>query len=452
MASSGQTSWCFARRSTLLAKDDRIAVEFALAAGERVTFTLQYGLSYEPEPTIMDVAIAIDATARYWQGWADQFAAKTDWPEAVKRSLITLQAMTDIETGGFIAASTTSLPEVPGGDKNWDYRYTWLRDSTWALSAFLNAGYHDEARSWRAWLRRAAAGEPARLRTMYRRDGSRHIASHEVPWLPGYEGAKPVHVGNPAADQFQLDIYGEVLDLLHLCEQAGLGEPAGDIALATALVAHLEKVWTRPDQGIWELRGPAQHFTHSKVMTWVGIDRFLKLSHSREALGAVRRHRLERLRREIHDRVCHSGFSVARNSFVQSFGSEELDASLLLLPLLGFLPIEDKRMAGTIAAIERELVEDGVVRRWSRVDGPPEGAFLACTCWLADCLRMQGRMAEARGCLERVLALTNDVGLLSEEWDVGQRRMLGNFPQALSHLALINTALGLCGPVMQRGG
>ena len=205
---------------------DRIAVEFALAAGERVTFTLQYGLSYEPEPTIMDVAIAIDATARYWQGWADQFAAKTDWPEAVRRSLITLQAMTDVETGGFIAASTTSLPEVPGGDKNWDYRYTWLRDSTWALSAFLNAGYHDEARSWRAWLRRAAAGEPARLRTMYRRDGSRHIASHEVPWLPGYDGAKPVHVGNPAADQFQLDIYGEVLELA-ACVRAGRARRTG---------------------------------------------------------------------------------------------------------------------------------------------------------------------------------------------------------------------------------
>jgi GH15 family glucan-1,4-alpha-glucosidase len=342
---------------------------------------------------------------------------------------------------------------VPGGDKNWDYRYTWLRDSTWALSAFLNAGYHDEARSWRAWLLRASAGEPARLRTMYRRDGSRHIAAHEVPWLPGYDGAKPVHVGNPAADQFQLDIYGEVLDSLHLCEQAGLDGQAGDIAtMETALVAHLEKVWIRPDQGIWESRGAARHFTHSKVMTWVGIDRFLKLSYSREALDAVRLHRLERLRREIHDRVCLDGFSVARNSFIQSFGSHELDASLLLLPLLGFLPIEDKRIAGTIAAVERELVEDGLVRRWSLVNGPPEGTFLACTCWLADCLSMQGRTAEARGYLERVLALRNDVGLLSEEWYIGEQRMLGNFPQALSHLALINTALGLCGPVMQRGG
>jgi GH15 family glucan-1,4-alpha-glucosidase len=432
-------------------ENERIVCEFMIGAGESITFILQYGRSYEPEPTAIDATAVIAATARYWQEWADRFTTPTDWPEAVKRSLITLQALTDAETGGIIAAPTTSLPEVPGGDQNWDYRYTWLRDSTFALSAFLNAGYHGEARAWRDWLLRAAAGVPERLRTMYRTDGSLHIDRRDVAWLPGYDGSKPVRVGNPAADQFQLDIYGEVLDSLHLCERSGLDDRPWEMAIETAIVAHLERVWERPDQGIWESRGSAKHFTHSKVMAWVGIDRFLKLAHTQKTLGAACRQSLERLHRDLHRRICCDGFNAARNSFVQSFGSEVLDASLLLLPLVGFLPIDDARIAGTIAAIERELVEDGLVRRWSRVTGPDEGAFIACTCWLADCLGMQGRTAEARGYLERVLALRNDVGLLSEEWHVRQRRMLGNFPQALSHLALINTALGLCGPVLLRG-
>jgi GH15 family glucan-1,4-alpha-glucosidase len=432
-------------------ENERIVCEFMIGAGESITFILQYGRSYEPEPTAIDATAVIAATARYWQEWADRFTTPTDWPEAVKRSLITLQALTDAETGGIIAAPTTSLPEVPGGDQNWDYRYTWLRDSTFALSAFLNAGYHGEARAWRDWLLRAAAGVPERLRTMYRTDGSLHIDQRDVACLPGYDGSKPVRVGNPAADQFQLDIYGEVLDSLHLCERSGLDDRPWEMAIETAIVAHLERVWERPDQGIWESRGSAKHFTHSKVMAWVGIDRFLKLAHTQKTLGAACRQSLERLHRDLHRRICCDGFNAARNSFVQSFGSEVLDASLLLLPLVGFLPIDDARIAGTIAAIERELVEDGLVRRWSRVTGPDEGAFMACTCWLADCLGMQGRTAEARGYLERVLALRNDVGLLSEEWHVRQRRMLGNFPQALSHLALINTALGLCGPVLLRG-
>jgi GH15 family glucan-1,4-alpha-glucosidase len=371
----------------------------------------------------------------------------------VKRSLITLQALTDARTGGLIAAPTTSLPEVPGGDKNWDYRYTWLRDSTFALSAFLNAGYDGEARAWRDWLLRAAAGVPERLRTMYRVDGSRHVGHHDVAWLPGYEGATPVRVGNAAADQFQLDIYGEVLDSLHMCERSGLGDRATELVIETASVAHIEKVYERPDQGIWESRGPARHFTHSKVMAWVGIDRFLKLAQIRKnPLDAACRQSLERLHGELHRRICRDGFSATLNSFTQSFGSEVLDASLLLLPLVGFLPIRDARITGTIAAIERELVEDGLVRRWSYATDPDDGAFIACTCWLADCLEMQGRKAEARAYCERVLALRNDVGLLSEEWNVGQRRMSGNFPQAFSHLALINTALRLCGPVLHRGG
>jgi GH15 family glucan-1,4-alpha-glucosidase len=436
----------------VVCQNERIVCDFTIGSGESVTFTLQYGRSYEAEPPALDETAAIAAATKYWQEWADRFSAPTDWPEAVKRSLITLRALTDVETGGIIAAPTTSLPEVPGNDKNWDYRYTWLRDSTFALAAFLNAGYHSEACAWRDWLLRAAAGAPERLRTMYRRDGSHHIDHHDVRWLPGYDGARPMRVGNPAADQFQLDIYGEVLDSLYLCERAGLDNRPWEMVVETAIVSHLEQVWGSPDQGIWESRESAQHFTYSKVMAWVGIDRFLKLTRVRKTLGADCRERLERLHRELHRRVCREGFNVSRSTFVQSFGSEMLDASLLLLPLVGFLPIHDARIGGTISAIERELVEDGLVRRWSLANGPDEGAFIACTCWLADCLEMQGRTAEARGYFERVLALRNDVGLLSEEWHVRQRRMVGNFPQALSHLALINTALRLCGPILQRGG
>ena len=436
----------------VVCENDDIFCEFTIGVGESIIFTLQYGRSYEPEPPPIDATAALAATASYWQKWADRFTAPTDWPEAVKRSLIILQALTDADTGGIIAAPTTSLPEVPGDGKNWDYRYTWLRNSTFALSAFLNAGYHGEARAWRDWLLRAAAGVPERLRTMYRVDGSRHIGHYDLPWLPGYEGAAPVRVGNPAAAQFQLDIYGEVLDSLHLCERSGLDDPPSEMTTEAAIVAHLDEMSGCADQGIWESRGPPQHFTYSKVMAWVGIDRYLKLAQIRKISGGACRHDLERLRRDLHRRTCRDGFNSARGSFVQSFGSDALDASLLLLPLVGFLPINDARIAGTIAAIERELVEDGLVRRWSRPDGPDEGAFIACTCWLADCLEMQGRTAEARAYFERVLALRNDVGLLSEEWHVRQRRMLGNFPQALSHLALINTALRLCGRVLQRGG
>jgi GH15 family glucan-1,4-alpha-glucosidase len=430
-------------------RSDHIVAEFTATPGETLTFTLQYGVAHKPEPEPLDPAAAIAATEKYWREWIDGFRAPTDWPNAVKRSLIILQALTEAETGGIIAAPTTSLPEVPGGEANWDYRYTWLRDSTFALTAFLNAGYRDEAACWRDWLLRTAAGIPGRLRTMYRGDGGRHTVPYDVERLPGWEGCWPVHVGNPAADQFQLDIYGEVLDSLHLCEQAGLGDRQWDITVETELVFHLEKVWEEPDQGIWESRDRARHYTHSKVMAWVGVDRYLKLKD----IEAPRRRELEGLREEMHATICRAGFDPGRDSFMQTFDEPRvLDASLLMLPLVGFLPIDDPRIAGTIAAVERELVDDGLVRRWKRDNGPDEGAFIACTCWLADCLGMQGRDQEARAYLERVIGLANDVGLLSEEWDTRAKRMLGNFPQALSHLALINTALGLCGPVLQRGG
>ena len=432
----------------LACDDERIAAAFEIAAGQDLVFTLQYGLAHAPEPEPFDARRELAASEDHWHEWIGRFRAPTDWPDAVKRSLLTLRALTHRETGGFVAAATTSLPEVPGGDKNWDYRYSWLRDSTFALSAFLNAGYEEEARVWRDWLLRVAAGAPDKLRTMYQLDGGRHTLPHEVPGLPGYDGAKPVHVGNPAADQFQLDIYGEVLDALHLCEQAGLRERPWEITVETRLADHIAAVWQQPDSGIWESRGPPRQFTHSKVMAWVGIDRYLKL----DAIEPARRRSFEWLRDDLHGLICRDGFSAARNSFVETLGGETLDAALLMLPLVSFLPADDPRIVGTVAAVERELVEDGLVRRWSRDAGPREGAFIACTCWLADCLALQGRAADARGYLERVLALRNDVGLLAEMWDPQQRRMLGNFPQALSHLALINTALRLCGPVLQRGG
>jgi GH15 family glucan-1,4-alpha-glucosidase len=432
-------------------RSERITSEFVVRSGERLTFALQYGLSHLPEPAAIDWEEAVAATERDWQGWADRFSKPTDWPVAVKRSLVTLRALTDAETGGMVAAPSGSLPEVPQGRANWDYRYTWLRDSTFALSAFLNAGYGEEARSWRDWLLRAAAGRPECLQTMYRFDGARHIDLRRVGRLPGYRGAKPVRIGNSAVAQFQLDIYGEVIDSLHLCEQAGLEDRPWDIRIEHSIVAYIEKVWKRPDQGIWESPEPARHYTYSKVMAWVGIDRLLNSANALHGLDEATRCRLVRLRDEIHARICSEGFNATRNSFVSAFGSQTLDASLLLLPIVGFLPISDPRIAGTVAAIEDDLVEDGLVRRWRSSEGPSDRLFLPCTCWLADCLGMQGRTAAARAYLKRVLALANDVGLLSEEWDPTERRLMGNFPQALSHIAVINTALGLCGSVLQRG-
>jgi GH15 family glucan-1,4-alpha-glucosidase len=434
-------------------RDGRVAADFSVKAGQTVSFVLQYGRSYASPPAAPDLRAAILQTERYWRGWAQRFDRPTDWPDAVRRSLLTLQALSHEETAGLVAAPTSSLPEIPGGSANWDYRYSWLRDSTFTLCALLNAGYRDEALAWRDWLLRVAAGAPERMRTAYRVDGARQFGERQIAWLQGYEGASPVRVGNAAASQFQLDIFGEVLDSLYVVEQAGLSDRAWGIEVEQAIVDHLEKVWRQPDQGIWESREAPENFTYSKVMAWVGVDRFVKSQRGGRIVDQARRRRLEALRAEIHQEICRNGFSPARNSFVRAYGSDEIDASLLLLPLVGFVPVTDARMAATIAAIERELVEDGLVyRREQSAGGRQQGAFIACTCWLADCLRMQGRDREARACLERVLALRNDVGLLSEEWDTRTGRMLGNFPQALSHLALVNTALGLCGPVLQRGG
>lgn len=431
----------------------RITAAFSINAGQTASFVLQYGRSYQRRPAPLGRGAAFSQTEDYWRNWARRFDRPTDWPDAVRRSLLTLHALSHQETAGSVAAPTSSLPEIAGGGANWDYRYSWLRDSTFTLCALLNAGYRDEARAWRDWLLRVAAGAPERMRTVYRCDGARDLGEREIAWLPGYESARPVRIGNAGAEQFQLDIFGEVLDSLHIAEQAGLHDRRWEMGVEQAIVDHIEKVWRRPDQGIWESRGPPQNFTYSKVMAWVGIDRFLKSKSGGRILDRAGRQRLDALRTEIHREICHNGFSATRNSFVSAYGSDEVDASLLQLPLVGFLPASDMRMAATIAAIERELVEDGLVHRRSRsATGPQEGAFLACTCWLADCLGLLGRDREARAYLERVLALRNDVGLLSEEWDTHARRMAGNFPQALSHLALVNTALSLCGPVLQRGG
>ena len=434
-------------------RQGRVAANFSVKPGQTIRFVLQYGRSYASPPAALDPRAAIIQTERYWQNWARRFDRPTDWPDAVRRSLLILHALSHRATAGMVAAPPTSLPEISGGSANWDYRYSWLRDSTFTLCALLNAGYRDEARAWRDWLLRVAAGAPERMRAAYHCDGVLIHGEREIEWLPGYDGAHPVRVGNAAAVQFQLDIFGEVLDSIHIAEQAGVHSRPWDVEVEQAIVEHVEKVWRRPDQGIWEPRGPPRDFTYSKVMAWVGIDRFLKSERGGRILDRARLRRLENLRGEIHQEVCRDGFSPTRNTFVCAYGSDEVDASLLLLPLVGFLPVTDVRIAATITAIERDLVEDGLVHRRTRSqDGPQEGAFLACTCWLADCLGLQGREGGARAYFERVLALRNDVGLLAEEWDTRTRRMAGNFPQALSHLALVNTALGLCGPVLQRGG
>ena len=436
------------------ATGDFITSDFTLGAGETVTFDLRYGLSYEREPGPIDCRAAIARTETYWRDWIAGFGKTTAWPDAVKRSLLVLQALIYQPSGGLIAAPTLGLPEISGGKANWDYRYSWLRDSTFALSAFLNAGFNDEALAWRDWLLRAVAGDPARMRTMYRCDGARHIDTYDVPWLPGYDGARPIRVGNRAASQRQLDIFGEVLDSIHLAAQAGIDENRPwEIGIEEGVLDHLEEIWREPDQGIWESRESPRHYTYSKVMAWVAADRFLKLSVGRKTEDVRRRSRIARLRDLIHETVCRDGFNWRRNSFGEAFGADTVDASLLLLPAVGFLPISDPRIAGTIAAIEADLVEDGLVRRHPRsASDKEEGTFIACTCWLADCLDMQGRKAEAREYFERVLALRNDLGLLAEEWDGPRKRMCGNFPQALSHLAVINTALRLSGPVLRRGG
>jgi GH15 family glucan-1,4-alpha-glucosidase len=429
---------------------------FTVHEGERVPFVLTWHRSHESVQMIPDAFAALSDTQEWWRSWASAFTYQGPWKEQVLRSAITLKALTFAPTGGIVAALTTSLPEQLGGVRNWDYRFCWLRDATFTLFSLIHCGFHSEAAAWRNWLLRAAAGDPAKLQTMYGAAGERRLPELILDWLPGYEGAQPVRIGNAAVKQFQLDVYGEVLDALHVARSAGIELDASAWALEKVILDFVAGAWREPDEGIWEVRGPRRHFTHSKVLAWVAFDRAIKAVETFGANGPVDRWR--QIRQEIHDDVCSRGFNEERQTFTQYYGSAEVDASLLQIPLVGFLPPEDPRVTGTIRAIETELKVDGFVRRYhthGEVDGLPEGegAFLACTFWLADAYVLQGRREEAQSLFERLLSLANDVGLLAEEYEPISRRQLGNFPQAFSHVSLINTARNLtnaAGPAKQR--
>jgi GH15 family glucan-1,4-alpha-glucosidase len=428
----------------------RTIAEFDVAEGERIPFVLTWYPSNEDPPRAIDAEHALRDTEEFWREWAAQCEHMHEWHDDVHRSLLTLKALTYAPTGGIVAAPTTSLPERIGGPRNWDYRFCWLRDATMMLLAMLHAGYTDEARRWRAWLLRAVAGDPADLQIMYGVAGERRLLEWEADWLAGYRDSKPVRIGNAASKQLQLDVYGEVIDTLYQGREHGLEPLDPAWSLVRKMLEWLEEGWRQPDEGIWEVRGPRRHFTHSKVMAWVAFDRAVKLVEHFDREGPAERWR--ELRAEIHDEVCEKGFDRERGAFVQSYGSKLLDASVLLIPLVGFLPPEDERVVGTVAAIERELTREGFVDRYESaeqevgtVDGihGSEGVFLPCSFWLVDNLFLQGREAEARTLFERLLGLRNDLGLISEEYDPETGRLLGNFPQAFTHLALVNSAFAL---------
>ena len=429
---------------------------FIAEAGKRTRFTLTHAASHLDLPTPPAADPALDDTDAAWSGWSGRCRYRGSYHEQVQRSLLTLKALSYHPTGGIVAAPTTSLPEQPGGSRNWDYRYCWLRDATFTLLALMHAGYREEAQAWGAWLRRSVAGSPAQLQTLYGLAGERSVPEWEAPWLTGYQGAAPVRLGNAASTQLQLDVYGELIDALYQEMSLGLSRPAAGWPLMRSLVTHLESIWQNPDESIWEVRGGSQHFTFSKVMVWVALDRAVRAAESFDLPAPLQRWRA--LRGHVHDLVCRDGFSQQRNSFVQYFGGETLDASLLLLPLVGFLPPEDPRIRATLEAIGRDLMVDGLIRRYRTSETQDgliggEGVFLACSFWYVDNLVLQDRYLEARAMFDRLLALANDVGLLAEEYDPIGRRQLGNFPQAFSHLALINTALNLdthAGPATQR--
>ena len=420
--------------------------EFTVAAGESVSFVMTYAPSHCPPPASVEPAPALADTERFWRAWSAQCRYEGEWSEAVGRSLLTLKALTYRPTGGIVAAPTTSLPEQIGGTRNWDYRYCWLRDATLTLLTLMDAGYYDEAAAWRNWLTRVAAGSPAQVQIMYGLAGERHLREWEVAWLPGYEGSRPVRIGNAAHGQLQLDVFGEVMDALHQAREGGLDEGEETWRLQRALVAQLEAIWEQPDEGIWEVRGDRRHFTHSKVMAWVAVDRAVRSAERFGLEGPLDRWRA--LRARIHAEVCERAFDATQGAFMQSYGARNLDASALMIPLVGFLPPDDARVRGTVAAIEKRLMVDGLVLRYDSgvtEDGlpPGEGAFLACSFWLADNYLLLGRRDDARALFERLLALRNDVGLLAEEYDPRLRRQVGNFPQAFSHVALVDTALNL---------
>jgi GH15 family glucan-1,4-alpha-glucosidase len=426
-------------------EDLTTVAEFAVSKGDRVPFVLTWFASHEDQPRAIHPEHALDETATYWTEWSETCEAHGEWQEAVVRSLITLKGLTYAPTGGIVAALTTSLPEEIGGVRNWDYRICWLRDATYTLYALMNAGYLDEARAWREWLLRAVAGSASQMQIMYGVQGERRLNEYEIPWLAGYENSKPVRVGNAASEQFQLDVYGEIMAAMYVAHRAGIETSEADWRLQVALMKFLETKWREPDEGIWEVRGGRKQFTHSKMMAWLAFDRAVKLVEHCNCAAGEHVERWQVIRDQIHGQVCELGYNEKKKAFTQFYGSDELDASLLTMPLIGFLPIEDERVVGTIEAIQRELMRDGFVLRYRtepNVDGLPggEGVFLPCSFWLADCLHLMGRTSEARELFERLLALRNDLGLLAEEYDPRAKRQLGNFPQAFTHVALVNTA------------
>ena len=433
--------------------------KFTISEGEEVTFTLSYGASYEPSPARIDPVVSLAETTAFWTDWSAQSSYRGDNREAVERSLITLKAMTYRPTGGVVAAATTSLPEQLGGPRNWDYRYCWLRDTSFMLLVLIDAGYQSEAEAWKQWLLRAVAGAPDQIRTLYGIRGERQLVEWEVDWLPGYEESKPVRIGNAASQQFQLDVFGEVASALHRTRnQDGHTDPALD--LENALTTHLETIWQQPDEGIWEVRSGRQHFTYSKAMAWLAFDCAVRSIEDRgapaDAATAARLSRWRGVRQRIHDDVCARGFNKDLNSFVQSYGSKQLDASCLLLAIIGFLPPSDSRIIGTVSAIEKQLMPHGLVLRYNTQtssDGlpPGEGVFLACSFWMVSNLVLLGRRADAEALFGRLMTLRNDVGLLAEEYDPKAQRQVGNFPQALSHLALTSAAFALAQPPAQEG-
>ncbi|UPK31128.1 glycoside hydrolase family 15 protein [Bradyrhizobium sp. 195] len=429
-----------------------------VSAGERRAFVLSHQISYQHEASAADPSELLENTEQFWQDWAGRCNAAGPYSDVVLRSLITLKALTFQPSGGIVAAATTSLPEQLGGPRNWDYRFCWVRDATLTLLALMDGGYYDEARAWRDWLIRAVAGSPYQLQIMYSVTGERRLTEWEVPWLSGYENSKPVRIGNAAHQQLQLDVYGELMDALYQARRGGLAENKRAWAVQCALLDHLKAIWTEPDEGIWEVRGGRKQFTYSKIMAWVAFDRAIKSAREFGIEGPV--DDWTAVRDAIHADVCRRGYDEDRKSFVQVYGEPQLDASLLLIPAVGFLPPEDPRVISTVQAVERELVADGFVRRYdtgATKDGlpPGEGMFLACSFWLADAYQLIGRAADAKALFERLLSLRNDVGLLSEEYDVSKRRLVGNFPQAFSHIALVNTAHNLTHrdkPSETRGG
>jgi GH15 family glucan-1,4-alpha-glucosidase len=427
-------------------KDLTTVAEFTVREGERIPFVLTWFASHEEPPRAVNAEHALRDTEKFWNDWASRFEMNGPWRDAVLRSLIVLKGLTYAPTGGLVAALTTSLPEEIGGVRNWDYRYCWLRDATFTLMTLMRVGYRDEAKSWRDWLLRAIAGSGAQMQIMYGVQGERRLDEREIPWLSGYENSGPVRIGNAASNQFQLDVFGEVLLAMHESHRAGLETDETDWRLQVELMRFLESHWHEPDEGIWEVRGGRKHFTHSKMMAWVAFDRAIKLAHACKCATGVHIERWEKTRDQIHGEVCERGFNREKNAFTQFYESDALDASLLMMPRVGFLPPNDPRVRGTIEAIERELIQDGLVLRYrpqeERVDGLPggEGTFLPCSFWMANSLHFIGRTDEAKAMFERLLGLRNDLGLISEEYDPIAKRQLGNFPQAFTHLALVNTA------------